>query len=108
MGNLCRTLSNSFAIDDSISLETLKDLSIEEIKNKYVYPTERLFQNNNSINLSPYQIHLFKNGVSINNISLDTNFVNDEILKVYGNDEFLGIGKVDNGTLKFLKLETKE
>ena len=108
MGNLCRTLSNSFTIDDSISLETLKDLSIEEIKNKYVYPTERLFQNNNSINLSPYQIHLFKNGVSISNINLDTGFVNDEILKVYGNNEFLGIGKVDSGTLKFLKLETKE
>lgn len=109
MGNLCRTLSNSFTLNDSISLENLLNLEIGDIISHHIFPTKSLFRDKNSVKITDSQTNAFKNGVNLmlSRLKLETTTKNDEILKVYNNNTFIGIGKVDlnNQVLKFLKYE---
>ncbi len=110
MGNLRRTLSNSFTLDDSISLERLKSLKYEEIVSNYVLPTDYLFRNKKSIYLDNKEAKLFQNGVSLKFPHLNINLKDEETVKLYRPSGFLGLGKVDfqNQIIKFLKCECKE
>ena len=109
MGNLVRTLSGSFFIDKSIDLEKLRSLSKEQIVERHILPTEYLFKNNNLVGINNLQTKMFKNGVNLglNYLNLDPKIKSGEIIKVYGEGEFLGLGKVDfdKKILKFLKCE---
>ncbi len=109
MGNLCRTLSSSFKLSETISLERIKQLELEEIIEKFVFPTDRLFENNNLAYITKSQSNLFKNGgnLMLSRLQFDVPPNDNDIIKLYSNGHFIGIGKVDikNHVLKFLKCE---
>lgn len=111
MGDLRRTLSNSFTLEDSISLEKIKVLEIDNIISNYIFPTEHLFRKNSSVNVSERQSQIFRNGLNLmlSRLSLDSDIKNNEILKVYNEDKFIGLGKIDfdNNILKYLKCENE-
>lgn len=109
MGDLRRTLSNSFTLEDSISLEKIKTLEVDDITSNYIFPTEHLFKKNKSVNISEKQSQIFKNGVNLmlSRLSLNNNMKHDEILKIYSDSKFIGLGKIDfeKDILKYLKCE---
>lgn len=109
MGNLCRTLSNSFKISETISPDKINQLELEEIIEKFVFPTYRLFENNNSVNITTLQSKVFKNGgnLMLSHLKFDVNPNDNDIIKLYSESNFMGIGKVDiqHQVLKFLKCE---
>lgn len=111
MGELRRTLSNSFSIDESIDFEKLREMEKDKIISKYVLPTDALFKNNNSVFISPAQEKMFKNGVSLrlDRLSINEKIKDGEILKMYSGSGFVGIGKLDlsEKILKFLKFENQ-
>lgn len=109
MGNLCRNLSNSFKLSETMPLEKINELELEEIIKKFVFPTDRLFKNNNSVNITIPQSNLFKNGgnLMLSRLQFDSSPTANEIIKLYSEGKFIGIGKVDinNQILKYLKCE---
>ncbi len=111
MGDLIRTISNSFKIEQSVSLEKLKSINKDEIIAKYVFSTDYLFKNNNLVKINSLQEEMFKNGVNLglNYLNLDSKIKNNEIIKIYNGKKFLGLGKVDfnENILKFLKCENQ-
>ena len=110
MGNLCRNLSNSFKLEETMPLEKINDFKLEEIIEQFVFSTDRLFKNNNSVNITVPQSNLFKNGGSLMLSRLQFDFLptDNEIIKLYSEGKFIGIGKVDinNQILKYLKCES--
>ena len=93
MKNLKRTLSNSFDISQSISLDNIKNLDLQEIINNHVLCTDKLFEH----------LYSFKHGASINFRDFD-NYKNN-ILRVYFENDFVGLVQIDrdNNILKYLK-----
>jgi len=110
MGNLRRTLSNSFTLSNCVSLENLKNLGFKEIVSNYVLPTDYLFRNKESIYIDDEKAKLFQNGVDLKLPHLNINLKDKETVKLYKPSGFLGLGKVDlqNQVIKFLKCECKE
>ena len=111
MGDLRRTLSNSFTLEDSISLAKVKTLEVDDIISNYIFPTEHLFKKNKSVNISEKQSQIFKNGVNLilSRLVLSRDVKNDEILKIYSDNKFIGLGRVDfdKDILKYLKCENE-
>lgn len=109
MGNLQRTRSNSFGIDQALTLQTILDTPLEVLISHYILSTDCLFKNNKSANLTMDLAFKFKNGVSLSlhSLSLSSDILSGEIIKLYLDNNFLGLGKVDkeNNKLKFLKCE---
>ncbi len=90
MKELQRTKVGTFAIEQSVLFEDLTKETIEE----HIITIENLFKNLEEINLNERKLQLFLNGTKL---SLD---LEDGIYKIYGNQQFIGIGIVKD---KFLK-----
>lgn len=112
MGDLCRTISNGFSIDESICLEEIKNMEKSEIISKFILPTERLFLENKSVLIDDVQEKMFRNGVNLGLEYLKTNLNSEgdnKIIKLYNGKKFVGIGKIiiEENILKFLKCENQ-
>ncbi len=109
MGNLRRTLSNSFSLEDAVNLEAIKNMSIEELAENHVFSTDYLFKNNKAVHIDENSAFKFKNGVNLEFrwLNLKENVSEGEILKLYSGDCFLGLGQADlkSSKIKFLKCE---
>lgn len=90
MKELQRTKVNEFDIKDAISLEDLENI---DIKDKII-PIQKLFMNNDKIDLNNRKLELFLNGVQL------THDLNDGVYRIYNNNEFIGLGTVKNKLLK--------
>ncbi|MBR0423393.1 MAG: tRNA pseudouridine(55) synthase TruB [Clostridia bacterium] len=92
-----RIYSNGFDKSQSIELNTILNSSIDEIKNKYRFPTEYLFKNNQSANISPSQAKRFQNGgaLMLERINSTSPFKNHKIYKIICNNKFIGLGKTN-------------
>ena len=90
MKELQRTKVGTFAIEQSVLFEDLTKETIEE----HIITIENLFKNLEEIKLNERKLQLFLNGTKL---SLD---LEDGIYKIYGNQQFIGIGIVKD---KFLK-----
>lgn len=112
MGKLKRTLSGSFSINNSINIEILKNMNIEKIKNNYILPTDCLFKENKSILINDTQVDMFRNGVNLSLKFIKLNFEarNNEIVKIYCQEKFIGIGKIniESNEICYLKCENQE
>ncbi len=95
--DLERISSNGFDISQSAKLNTILNSTIDEIKNKYLFPTEYLFKNIPSVNISPAQTKRFQNGGSLmlERIKSSSPFKNDNIYKMICNNNFIGLGKTN-------------
>ena len=91
MKKLIRTKIDKFCIDESV---LISDLEKEKNKEQYIIGIEELFQENEKIILNDKKKELFLNGVRLTFDMLDG------VYKVYNNEQFLGLGIVDNKLLK--------
>lgn len=96
MKELKRIQVGDFKIENSITIEELeKNINNEEFINSKTVSIENLFNQKNSIKLDDRKLKLFENGVKL------TQKYDDDIYKIYNeNNEFVGIGIIENQLLK--------
>lgn len=104
---LRRTSSNGFDESDSLPLEKIIEMDLEDILQKLILSTERLFETFSTAQITQAQSTRFKNGgaLALERVKFSGNSQNDDIYKACCNDEFVGLGKIDeaNNELKVLK-----
>lgn len=95
MSFLLRTSSGKFNIDNAITLEELELLRDENKLEEHLYDIDYVLSNLNYIEINPKAIKSYVNGA----IVYKKGFVkgdyeeNDELVRVYSEGEFLGVGK---------------
>lgn len=90
MKELERTSINQFNIKNSIKLEEIDDLDIRE----KIISIENVFKNKPRLDLNNRKLELFLNGVQL------TYDLEDELYRVYNNNNFIGLGVVKDKLLK--------
>ena len=104
---LRRTSSNGFDESDSVPLEKIIEMDLEDILQKLILPTERLFETFPAAQITSAQATRFKNGgaLALERVKFSGTSPNDDVYKIYCSDEFIGLGKIDekNDELKVLK-----
>lgn len=98
MTSLVRTKSGPFHIDKAIRLDELETLSPEEIKES-LYPIDFPLQHLMKIDVQPFSAKYLLNGNPLiqKNIVQDINDIPiSEKVRIYLNDEFKGIGLMEN------------
>lgn len=91
MKELKRTRVGEFKIEDAITIQELED---SKNKSERFITLEKFFENSKNILLDDRKIKLFLNGVKL------TYNCQDGIYKIYNNNNFIGIGIVENNLLK--------
>ncbi|MFL8673367.1 tRNA pseudouridine(55) synthase TruB [Clostridioides sp. GD02404] len=96
MSFLNRTSSGKFDLDNSITLEELELLYENKTLDKYLYDIDYVLDSFNYIVLNPNAIKYYSNGGSIDDKRFLKNNLNknDEFVRVYSTDNFLGLGKL--------------
>lgn len=90
MKELERTSVNEFNVANSITLDKLDNIDIKE----KVISIENIFKDKSDIELNNRKLELFLNGVKL------TYDLEDELYRVYSNNNFIGLGIVKNKLLK--------
>ena len=90
MKELQRTSVNEFNIEDSISLEELENINVLE----KIISIEEIFKDKPRIELNSRKLELFLNGVQL------IHDLEDELYRIYNNNNFIGLGIVKNKLLK--------
>lgn len=107
--DLKRTKSNGFDISESISLDDIKFICERNGEKNFIFPTDMLFKDMSSVNVSERQANRLYNGASldISRVRFNKKFIDQEILKVYMNNIFVGLVKVieEKNELRALKCE---
>ncbi|MBQ2687850.1 MAG: tRNA pseudouridine(55) synthase TruB [Clostridia bacterium] len=106
MTALCRTSACGFNLEQSITIDGLKTLTPDEIKERLL-PIETLFESYLQVNVSEAQSVRFKNGgaLSLERLrNLPKNYSENEIFRVKYEDKFLGLGVIKEKELKIFKL----
>lgn len=108
MGELVRTISNGFRLDECYTLEQIQEMVNDDITilESKLLPIEQVFFELPKIKLNEVQTSKLLNGVK-----LDLNRVHhkkvDGLHKIYSNDDiFLGVGRLDNENM-LLKIEKR-
>ncbi|MGL6105925.1 tRNA pseudouridine(55) synthase TruB [Romboutsia sp.] len=103
MSFLLRTSSGRFNLENGITLEELKEFYENGTLDKHLYDIDYVLNNFNHVVINDNALKYYINGGIID----DKRFIeksfdkNDEFVRVYSSDEFLGIGKIirkDNTT----------
>lgn len=92
MKELRRTKVGDFSIEKTISIELLK--SEPEKLESSIITIEQFFEEKEEIKLSDKELQLFLNGVKL---SINKS---DDLYKIYNNNQFIGLGIVENNRLK--------
>lgn len=90
MKELQRTSINEFKIENSISIDDLDNINIEE----EIISIEKVFEDKPKIDLNNRKLELFLNGVQL------THDLDDGLYRVYNSNNFIGLGIVKNKLLK--------
>ena len=90
MEELQRTKVNNFRIEDSILLD---DIKLENAE-KNMIKIEEVFKEKETIELDNKKLELFLNGVKL------TYSLSEDIYRIYNNEQFIGIGVIENKLLK--------
>lgn len=97
MKDLKRLKVGEFELKDSITLDDLEKMKIEEIE-KLIIPIEDIFKNTDIVELNDKNLALFLNGAfSRNSKKLN---LKDGLYRIYNNNKFIGIGISKNSELK--------
>lgn len=96
MSFLNQTSSGKFDLDNSITLEELELFYENKTLDKYLYDIDYVLDSFNYVVLNPNAIKYYSNGGSIDDKRfLKNNFdKDDEFVRVYSTDNFLGLGKL--------------
>lgn len=108
MTALRRVTACGYSLDECTPLETLRNMSTEEIS-ALVSPVESLFKEYRELSVSPAQAKRFSNGGALDaaRTAFRNKNLNDKtILRVKSGDKFLGLGITDagSGLIKIFKL----
>ena len=93
MKSLIRTKVNDYTIEDSMTVEEMDSLTIEELE-KRIITIEEVFKDKEKIDMTEKGIELLKNGVML------TYKLKDDYYRIYSKNKFIGIGIVQNNLLK--------
>ena len=95
MKELNRIKVGDFDINNSITIDELKEnKDNEKFINKYFISIEKIFENNDKIELDSKKLTMFLNGILLNYQ------LNSGIYRIYSNGKFIGIGEVKENNLK--------
>ena len=99
MTALTRTASGFFRIEDSHTVDEI--MEAEEPLGNMLIPADVTLEKLGKITLNDNRITAFLNGNSSwgNGFRITEHSSFDELYRVYGNDAFLGVGAVENGSL---------
>ena len=103
MSFLLRTSSGRFNLENAITLEELEAFYKNDMLNNYLYEIDYVLNNFNSVQLKPSAVKYYSNGGVIDNkrFSIDNTDKETELVRVYSDKVFLGVGKLlkDNNTI---------
>ncbi len=96
MENLQRKEVGKFNIKDAITIDELeKNINEKDFMDKYFISIERFFKEKEKLQLNEKGLNLFLNGVRL------TRNIKEELYRIYDiNNNFIGIGIVENNLLK--------
>ena len=97
MTDLIRTKSNGFNIEDSITLDELKNISSESLY-KHLIPISFLLKHYDTLSITSAQETRFKNGggLSLDRINISPiNIEDKKIYKIKSQNEIIGLGIID-------------
>lgn len=105
MSFLMRTSSGKFNLENSITLEELEEYFNKGTLDKYLYDIDFVLQNFGYINIKPMAVKSYINGAIVYPKGfLDSCIKDEELVRVYSENEFLGVGKlIDIDNKKCLK-----
>ena len=107
MTSLRRTMASGFDIKDALTLEQLQQLCDEGELENHILPIESAFTVYRKLYVSPAQAKRYYNGGELDfaRLKLKKPLADGELVRVFGEDGFLGIGKADaeSKTLKPFK-----
>lgn len=92
MKELTRTQVNEFRIENAVTIDELKENS--QIASEKLISIETIFIDKQEINLNDRKKELFLNGVRL------TFEKPNDIYRIYNNNQFIGLGIVENNLLK--------
>lgn len=93
MSALQRTMSGSFTLDRSYTVEELEELTIEE-RAKLVMPTESLFEECPRVEVNDFYAKLIRGGTELYQKKLGTDIETDKYVRIIHNDTFIALGQV--------------
>ncbi|MDD2418259.1 MAG: tRNA pseudouridine(55) synthase TruB, partial [Oscillospiraceae bacterium] len=100
---LRRTMAAGFTLEQCITLDEARELADKGMLENRLIPVESIFEEYDSLTVSPAQASRFQNGGSLFLDRLNRSV--SDITKVYSPDnEFIGLGKPEDGELKILRL----
>ena len=105
MSFLIRTSSGKFNLENSITLEELEEYFNKGSLDNYLYDIDFVLQNFGHINIKPLAVKSYINGAIVYPKGFLDSYVKDEeLVRVYSENEFLGVGKlIDIDNKKCLK-----
>ena len=92
MKDLRRTRVGEFEISNSVKIEDIKE-NPELLKEKII-SIEKFYEDKKRIELNDKELNLFLNGVKL------TKNDSDDIYRIYNQNNFIGLGIVENNKLK--------
>lgn len=92
MTELCRTRACGFTLSECVSIEELREKLLDELK---LLSVESVFRDLPETALDEVQTRMYLNGVRLDADRLAEKPPLDELIRVYGNGEFLGVAKVN-------------
>ena len=93
MSSLCRTSAGGFDISETVTLETLENMSVDE-RVAALVPCEKVFCGLDAVKLPDFYARLAKNGCEIYQKKIKADFPVGASLRVYGGGDFIGVGEV--------------
>lgn len=103
MSFLLRTSSGKFNLENAITLEELEKYYVDNILENYLYDIDYVLDNFKKVELKDTALKYYRNGGIIDSkrFTNDNLSQNDEYVRVYCNDEFIGTGKLlkNNNTI---------
>lgn len=92
MTSLCRTRACGFELSECVSIEELREKPLDELK---LLSVENVFRDFPATVLDEVQTRMYLNGVRLDADRLAEKPPLDELIRVYGNGEFIGVAKVN-------------
>lgn len=92
MKELIRTRINNFKLENAVTIDEIKENNL--IASEKIISIEKIFMDKQKINLNDRKKELFLNGVRL------TFEKPNDIYRIYNNNQFIGLGIIENNLLK--------
>ncbi len=108
MTELQRTNAMGFSLDDCVTLEQLQSIRDNDASfDEYIMDVEKILDCYSRVDVTTAQAKRFSNGGALDIDRIKAELCDGELYRIYGDNEFLGLGQADNAQLKVARLLTK-